>query len=81
MSVAALHDRSIRAALTALGPSQIYETSFSGVWRINHLNTAGEVVGRYIEVTRIPAILLAQEADVRGSLDLLTRKLSGEESD
>lgn len=71
----------LRAELNALGPSQIYETSFSGVWRINHLNTAGESVGRYIEVTRIPAILLAQEADVRESLDLLTRKLSGEESD
>jgi hydrogenase-1 operon protein HyaF len=71
----------LRAELNALGPSQIYETSFSGVWRINHLNATNEVVGRYVEVTRIPAILLAQEADVRNSLDLLTRKLSGEEPD
>ena len=61
-----------------MGPSQIYETQFSGVWRITHFNAANEVVGRYVEVTRIPEILLAQEADVRVGLDLLTRRLSGE---
>lgn len=68
----------VKVALDALGPSQIYETAFSGVWRINHLNAADEVVGRYIEITRIPEILLAQAPDVRASLGLLTKKLSGE---
>lgn len=68
----------VRVLLDSMGPSQIYETMFRGVWRITHFNAANEVVGRYVEITRIPGILLAQDADMRESLDLLTRKLSGE---
>jgi hydrogenase-1 operon protein HyaF len=76
---AALGTGEVKVVLDAMGPSRIYETQFSGVWRITHVNAADEVVGRYIEVTRIPEILLAQEADVRAGLDLLTRKLSGQD--
>jgi hydrogenase-1 operon protein HyaF len=75
--VAALGTGEVKVVLEAMGQSQIYETQFSGVWRITHFNAADEVVGRYVEVTRIPEILLAQEADVRAGLDLLSRKLSG----
>ncbi len=74
----ALGTGEVRIVLDAMGPSQIYETQFSGVWRVTHFNAANEVVGRFVEVTRIPEILLAQEADVRVGLDLLTRRLSGE---
>lgn len=74
----ALGTGEVRVVLDAMGPSQVYETRFSGVWRITHFNAASEVVGRFVEVTRIPEILLAQEADVRAGLDLLTRKLGGE---
>ncbi|HEX5649413.1 MAG TPA: hydrogenase expression/formation C-terminal domain-containing protein [Steroidobacteraceae bacterium] len=75
---AALGTGEVKVALEAMGPSQIYETQFSGVWRVTHFNAANEVVGRYVEVTRMPEILLAQETDVRIGLDLLSRKLSGE---
>jgi hydrogenase-1 operon protein HyaF len=75
---AALGTGEVRAVLESMGASRIYETQFSGVWRVTHHNAVNEVVGRYIEVTRMPEILLAQEADVRVGLDLLTRKLSGE---
>jgi hydrogenase-1 operon protein HyaF len=75
---AALGTGEVKVVLESMGPSQIYETQFSGVWRVTHFNAANEIVGRFIEVTRIPEILLAQEADVRVGLDLLTRKLSGE---
>jgi hydrogenase-1 operon protein HyaF len=76
---AALGTGEVRVVLEAMGPSQIYETQFSGVWRITHYNASNEVVGRFIEVTRIPEILLAQETDVRAGLDLLSRKLSGDD--
>ena len=76
---AALGTGEVKVVLEAMGPSQIYETQFSGVWRITHFNAANEVVGRFVEVTRIPEILLAQEADVRVGLDLLSRKLSGDD--
>lgn len=75
---AALGTGEVKVALEAMGPSQIYETQFSGVWRVTHFNAANEVVGRYVEVSRMPEILLAQESDVRIGLDLLSRKLSGE---
>jgi hydrogenase-1 operon protein HyaF len=74
----ALGTGEVKVVLEAMGPSQIYETQFSGVWRITHYNATDEIVGRFIEVTRIPEILLAQEADVRVGLDLLTRRLSGD---
>jgi hydrogenase-1 operon protein HyaF len=75
---AALGTGEVKVALEAMGPSQIYETQFSGVWRVTHFNAANEIVGRYVEVSRMPEILLAQETDVRIGLDLLSRKLSGE---
>ena len=74
----ALGTGEVKVVLDSMGPSQIYETQFSGVWRVTHRNAANEIVGRFVEVTRIPEILLAQEADVRVGLDLLTRRLSGE---
>jgi hydrogenase-1 operon protein HyaF len=73
----ALGTGEVKAMLESLGPSQIYETRFSGVWRITHFNAANEVVGRFIEVTRMPAILFAQDVDMRASLVQLTEKLSG----
>ncbi|MCE3284297.1 MAG: hydrogenase expression protein HupH [Steroidobacteraceae bacterium] len=75
---AALGTGEVKVALEAMGPSQIYETQFSGVWRVTHFNATNEVVGRFVEVSRMPEILLAQETDVRIGLDLLSRKLSGE---
>jgi hydrogenase-1 operon protein HyaF len=75
---AALGTGEVKVELDTIGSSRIHETRFSGVWRVTHYNATDEVVGRYIEVTRIPEILLAQEADVRVGLDSLIRKLSGE---
>jgi hydrogenase-1 operon protein HyaF len=63
--------------LDALGPSEIRETRYSGVWRITHRNAASEIVGQFIEVARVPALLPAQEPEMRGSLDSLTRLLDG----
>lgn len=66
----------VRVMLDSLGPSQLYETRFTGVWRITHRNAADEVVGRYIEIARVPSILPAQEPDMRRGLEELTRKLN-----
>jgi hypothetical protein len=37
---------------------------YPGVWWLEHRNTADEVVGRYIEITRTPEILMSQDADI-----------------
>jgi len=54
----------LAAQLDALGNSRIRETAYPGVWWIEHKNVNDEVVGRYLEVTRLPEILCSQDADI-----------------
>jgi hydrogenase-1 operon protein HyaF len=54
----------LTAELDALGKSLIRETAYPGVWWLEHRNTAGEIVGRYVEITRTPEILMSQDADI-----------------
>jgi hydrogenase-1 operon protein HyaF len=54
----------LTAELNALGKSIIRETAYPGVWWLEHRNTEGDIVGRYIEITRTPAILMSQDADI-----------------
>ena len=61
---ASLGTGEVSAKLDALGTSSIRETLFTGVWWIEHRNVYDEVVGRYIEVTRMPEILSSQYADI-----------------
>lgn len=61
----------IQAQLSALGPSVITETRFSGVWLVTHYNSNDEIIGRFIEVCAMPRLLLAQEEDIRGGLEAL----------
>jgi len=67
----ALGEGEVRAELNALGPSTILETRFPGVWLVTHRNTENEIIGRLIEVTRIPELLLAQPEDIRAGLGQL----------
>ena len=60
----ALGQGELVAKLDALGNSRIRETAFPGVWWIEHRNVNDEVVGRYLEVTRLPEILCSQDADI-----------------
>ena len=51
--------------IEALGPSTLTETAYSGVWWVEHRNVNDEIVGRYVEVTRLPDILSSQPADIK----------------
>jgi len=62
---AALASGEVSAQLDALGTSNIRETLYPGVWWIEHRNVYDEVVGRYLEITRMPEILSSQTADIR----------------
>lgn len=57
----------VTSTLQALGRSDIYETAFPGVWMVTHYNDDEEVISRFIEVTRIPEIMLSQTADISDS--------------
>ena len=62
---ASLASGEVSAQLDALGTSIIRETLYPGVWWIEHRNVYDEVVGRYLEITRMPEILSSQVADIR----------------
>lgn len=66
----------VTAQLNALGPSEIRETAFPGVWLVTHHNTSGETISKFIEVTWFPSILKAQQEDVKHGLKNLTQRLS-----
>jgi hydrogenase-1 operon protein HyaF len=59
----------VRATINALGPSEIIETAIAGVWLVTHFNAEEEILGRYIEICRIPAILQSQDQDIEYGLD------------
>jgi len=62
--------------MSALGPSEIIETRFPGVWLVTHYNSENEVIGKYIEVCDMPQILKAQAEDIREGLAQLTAQLA-----
>ena len=58
-----------------LGSGDIRETACPGVWWLEHRNAANDVVGRFIEITRTPEILSAQDADIAAGRARLEDKL------
>ena len=65
----------VRAEVDALGPTFIQETSYPGVWLITHKNADEVVVARFVEVTYIPELLRAQQADIDAGIDRLESAL------
>ena len=68
----------VHARLEALGPSEIYETRFAGVWLVTHFNEDGSIVSRFIEVTEIPGVLESQREDIALAISALEQKLATE---
>lgn len=66
----------VQARMSALGPSDIVETRFPGVWLVTHYNSENEVIGKFIEVCDMPQILKAQTEDIREGLAQLTAQLA-----
>jgi hydrogenase-1 operon protein HyaF len=73
--VAALGEGEVRAELQSLGKSEIRETSYPGVWIVSHYDETGDLKARFIEITRMPAILESQSDDIAEGLARLELKL------
>jgi hydrogenase-1 operon protein HyaF len=71
----ALGEGEVRAELQALGPTVVQETAYPGVWLVTHRNAENEVVARFIEVTRMPDILMAQPEDIARGIEKLESEL------
>jgi hydrogenase-1 operon protein HyaF len=65
----------VHASLNALGPTDIIETGYAGVWVILHYNSEREVIGKFIEVCDIPDLLRSQQDDIREGLEQLQAEL------
>lgn len=65
----------VQVRMSALGPSEIVETRFPGVWMSTHHNQDGEIIGRYIEICLVPSLVRSQEADIRQGLQALDTRL------
>lgn len=65
----------IHAQLNALGPSEIIETQYAGVWVVTHFNDENNVISRFIEITFMPDILRSQTEDVVTAYNRLSESL------
>jgi len=65
----------VQSQLNALGPSEIIETEYAGVWVVTHYNEDDEIIGRFIEITTMPEILRSQNEDVIEAYNRLSENL------
>ncbi len=55
----------VQVTLNTLGSSEIVETIIPGVWWCTHFNEAQEKIAEFIEITRIPDLLLTDEVELQ----------------
>ena len=65
----------VTARLEAIGPSEIIETQYPGVWWVTHYNVEGDIIADMIEIARIPTVLQSQTEDMQASLVRLQNML------
>jgi len=68
----------VSARIEAIGPSEIIETRYPGVWWVTHYNVEGDIVADMIEIAHIPEILKSQPVDISEGLELLRVQLNDE---
>ena len=61
----------VTASIDAMGLSTVNESIFAGVWLVTHRNDDDEIMGKFIEITRVPSILQSQTEDMRSALESL----------
>lgn len=66
----------VQARLDALGPSDVIESRFPGVWIVSHYNDENEIISRFIEVTTMPDILRSQSEDIIEAYNNLSTTLN-----
>lgn len=69
----------VQVQLNALGPSEIVETEYTGVWIVTHYNEDNDIIGRFIEITTMPDILFSQTEDVISAYNRLTESLEDDQ--
>jgi hydrogenase-1 operon protein HyaF len=65
----------VSARIEAIGPSEIIETRYPGVWWVTHYNVEGDIVADLIEIAWIPEIITSQPEDLNEGLARLKNRL------
>lgn len=65
----------VTARLEAIGPSEIIETQYPGVWWVTHYNVEGDIIADIIEIARVPSLLQSQPEDMQAGLERLRMML------
>jgi hydrogenase-1 operon protein HyaF len=71
----------VTARVEAMGVTEVAETAFPGVWWATYYGGDGDIVAERIEIARIPEILVAQDADIRGGQQALLADLPEPEAE
>ena len=66
----------IHVTLEAEGQSNLDETACPGVWWITHRDTRDRVIAEFIEVTLVPDLVKAHQADIKIGLEYLEGVIS-----
>ena len=72
----ALGQGEVSVRVEAIGPSEIFETHYPGVWWVTHYNVEGDIVADMIEIAWLPLIIQSQPEDVHVGLERLQAQLS-----
>ncbi len=67
--------------INSFGKTSIQETRFHGVWLIMHFNEGGLPESRFIEISTVPGIVLAQTDDISQSESDFSRLMEGLHND
>lgn len=73
-----LGEGEVSAHIEAVGPSEVVETRYPGVWWVTHHNVEGDVIADTLEITTIPEIIKSQPEDIKMGLELLRAQLNDE---
>lgn len=65
----------VRAELDVAGASEVWETSYPGVWWIRHRGAGDKIASEEITVCRIPEILKTHPVDIEASAGRLRQAL------
>jgi HupH hydrogenase expression protein, C-terminal conserved region len=71
----------VEIKLHAAGISDIWETSFAGVWWVRHFGGDERIAAEEINITSVPDILRAHPDDARAAAARLTKKNTKESDD
>jgi hydrogenase-1 operon protein HyaF len=65
----------VRAELDIAGQSEVWETSYPGVWWIRHRGAGGKIASEEVSVCRIPEILITHPVDIEAAAGRLREEL------